>query len=261
VGVEIDNLRFSYGEHSVLHEICFKAEPGDMVAVLGPNGVGKSTLFRCMLGLLRPSSGTILLGGRDIRKLNRAEIAREIAYIPQSVSPAFNYSVLDLVLMGLTNRLGALESPKAAHIEKAEAVLESLGIAHLRHRGCAQISGGELQLALLARALLQSARNLIMDEPTASLDFANQHKVMEHVSALAAKGYTVILSTHDPNLAALHANRVLAIKDGRVLSDGEPQDVLSEPSLSALYGIGVVIRSVDYGGRSIGISLPRERLS
>ena len=256
MSIEIRNLSFSYETHSVLRDISFTAPDGELVAVLGPNGVGKSTMFRCMLGLLRPSSGSILLSGKDLQTLDRAAVAREVAYIPQSVTPAFNYTVLDVVLMGFTNRLALLEAPKKEHIEQALGVLESLGIAHLRHRGCGRISGGELQLTLLARALLQSARILIMDEPTANLDYGNQHRVMEQIGELAARGYTIILSTHDPNLAFLHASRVLALKDGSLLAEGRPQDVLTNETLSALYNIGVLLRTVEYSGREVSISLP-----
>ena len=164
--------------------------------------------------------------------------------------------MLDLALMGITNSLGLLQTPKQTHVEQAMTVLESLGIAHLRHRGCSRISGGELQLTLLARALLQRADILVMDEPTANLDYGNQHRVLERIRALAARGYTVVLSTHDPNLAFLHANRVLALKDGRVMADGKPQEVLTENTLSELYNIGVALRAVAYGGRTVNISLP-----
>jgi iron complex transport system ATP-binding protein len=127
LGIEIKNLCFAYEDRTILHDISFTASDGALVAVLGPNGVGKSTLFRCMLGLLKPSSGMVLLGGRDINKLSRTEAAREIAYIPQSVTPTFNYTVLDMVLMGLTNRLSLLETPSTLHTEKAMACSAASG--------------------------------------------------------------------------------------------------------------------------------------
>ncbi|MDO4552266.1 MAG: ABC transporter ATP-binding protein, partial [Bacillota bacterium] len=214
MAVNIIDLDFSYDTRKVLHNINFSAEGGSLVAVLGPNGVGKSTLFRCILGFLRPDKGSVLLNGREISSLSRQEAAREIAYIPQVASPTFDYTVLEMVLMGVSNQLGYFESPGPAHREQALDTLGDLGIAHLRNRGCAQISGGERQLALLARALIQNAKVLLMDEPTANLDYGNQYRVMERIAGLASKGYTVIFSTHDPNQALLHANRVFALKGG-----------------------------------------------
>lgn len=249
-------MNFSYENHEVLRNIDFLAGSGELIAVLGPNGVGKSTLFKCILGLLKPSSGSILLGDSDIKAMSRSELAKRIAYIPQSSVPSYNYTVLDTVLMGITNKLSAFETPSAEHVEEAVSILESLGIADLRHRGCGRLSGGELQLVLLARALLQSTNIIIMDEPTANLDYGNQFKAMEHIKDLVKQGYTVIFSTHDPNLALLHASRVLSLKDGTLAADGSPQKVLTEKSLSLLYNIGVVIREVEYNGANVNISLP-----
>ncbi len=254
--IEARNIEFSYKGNKVLSGLDFSADSGDVVAVLGPNGVGKSTLFRCMLGFLKPQKGAVLIDGVDIRKMSSAEAARRIAYIPQSVSPVFNYTVLDTVLMGVTNRLGLFQSPRPKDVAKAVDVLNSLGIAHLKHRGCGQISGGERQLALLARALVQEAGVLIMDEPTSNLDYGNSWRVMERISALAGGGYTVFFSTHDPNQAFLHAGRVLVIKEGKVLAFGTPRETLTEELLSDLYNINVSLRSVPYGGGSITVSIP-----
>ena len=245
MSIDISGLCFSYDNHQVLNNIDFSAHDGDLVAVLGPNGVGKSTLFRCMLGFLTPQSGEIIINGHNIRHMDSRAIAREIAYIPQSVSPAFNYTVQDTVLMGMTNQLGTFRSPKKEHVARVMSVLESLGIAHLRHRGCARISGGERQLTLLARALVQNAKVLIMDEPTANLDYGNQYRVMERIGGLADKGYTVIFSTHDPNQALLHTSRALVLSRGKVLASGPSRDVLTEEVLSSLYGIDVSIHDVD----------------
>ena len=253
--IEADKVEFSYKSHRVLRGLSFSSQSGDVVAVLGPNGVGKSTLFRCLLGFLRPQNGAIFVDGRDLRTMNRAETARHIAYIPQSVSPVFNYTVQDIVLMGLTNSLGTFRSPGPIEVEKSVAVLESLGIEHLRHRGCGQISGGERQLALLARALIQEAGILVMDEPTANLDYGNSWRVMDRIVSLASGGYTVIFSTHDPNQAFTHANRVLVIKDGAALAFGPPAEALSEDLLSRLYNINVLVRKVPLNDGEATISL------
>ncbi len=259
MSLEAKGLCFDYDSRPILTDISFSAAGGELLAVLGPNGVGKSTLFRCLLGFLDPRSGEILLNGEPLHKLSRTQAARMIAYIPQTASPAFNYTVLDTVLMGLASRMNPFQSPGPAQTEKAVAVLEALGIAHLRHRGLSRISGGERQLTLLGRALVQDARILVMDEPTANLDYGNQYRVMERARDLAAKGYTVILSTHDPNLAFLHAGRVLALKEGRLLCDGAPEAVLTEETLSSLYGIGVSLRRVRTERGEVTVSIPGTR--
>ena len=254
--IEAKNVEFSYDSQPVLRGLDFSAEAGDVVAVLGPNGVGKSTLFRCILGFLKPQKGTICIDGKDIKSMSSTETARHIAYIPQSVSPVFNYTVQDTVLMGLTNQLGTFQSPRPQDVKRVVEVLESLGIAHLRHRGCGQISGGERQLTLLARALVQNAGVLVMDEPTANLDYGNSWRVMERIGALAGSGYTVIFSTHDPNQAFMHANRVLVLKSGCIIGVGAPCDVLTEQLLSELYNINVLLRTVPYKDGEALISLP-----
>ena len=141
MSIEIRRLGFSYGSTDVLHDITFTAADGDIAAVLGPNGVGKSTLFRCVLGFLAPSEGGILVNGKDMRTLDRRAAAREIAYIPQSCVPSFNYTLLEVVMMGLTNRIGVFDAPRPEHKTAALEAMESLGIAHLAHRESGRASG------------------------------------------------------------------------------------------------------------------------
>ena len=254
--IDARTLSFSYGGAPVLQNVTFRAGPGEVIAVLGPNGVGKSTLFRCLLGFLRPTSGEVRVDDRPLREFSRRELAREVAYIPQSYTPTYDYTVRQCVLMGATAQLGALQSPTDAQQELTERTLESLGIAHLAERGSQRISGGERQLMLIARALVQDARVLIMDEPTANLDYGNSFRVMQRVAQLGASGYTVIFSSHDPNQAFRYATRVLALKNGALLADGAPAQVLTEQTLSALYGIKVAVRPIELGGRIMLTSVP-----
>ena len=177
----VNNLSFSYGPRQVLRNVSFQAQRGEVLSVLGPNGAGKSTLFRCMLGLLTPTSGGTQIDGRDVAHMGASQLSRAIAYIPQSHNPVFNFSVLDMVLMGTTAQLGRFSAPGATQRAQAEEALAQLGIAHLRDRGYCRISGGERQLVLIARAMAQQARILVMDEPSASLDFGNRLRVMETV--------------------------------------------------------------------------------
>ena len=258
MSIEVKNLRFRYGARPVIGDVSFTAEKGELLAVLGPNGVGKSTLFRCLLGFLKPVGGEILVDGKELGAYSRRELAKKIAYIPQSHSPAFDHTVLDSVLMGMTAQLGVFEQPGQAQREKAMQMLRALGMEKLFDRGCMKISGGERQLMLLARALVQDASMLIMDEPTANLDYGNSCRVMERVKKLGQTGYTIIFSTHDPNQAFSYATKVLALKDGGVMAVGAPEAVLTEDVLSRLYGIPVARCEMEtaFGRKTICMPVP-----
>lgn len=245
--IEIDRLRFAYAAKEVLKGVSFSAAAGELLAVLGPNGVGKTTLFRCMLGLQRGYEGTICFDGIDAKSLSPRALAHRIAYIPQTRGPAFCYSAFDMVLMGTTHEISALQVPGRRETETAEGALERLGILALRDKGFGQLSGGEQQLVLIARALAQNSRILLMDEPTASLDYGNQALVLRQVRALADEGYTVLLSTHNPQHALWYADRALALLDGAVEAQGRPADVIDAPLIRRLYGVEVSLESAGHG--------------
>ena len=245
MSIQIDHLSFSYGDHQVLKDVSLNANKGELLSLLGPNGVGKSTLFKCVLGLLQGYSGEAYLEGESTRQLGAKELAKRIAYIPQSHYPSFNFSVFDMVLMGTTAQVGAFSSPSKHHMDAVDAVLDKLGLLSLRGRGYMQISGGERQLVLIARALVQKAKILIMDEPTSNLDYGNQLKVMEEMKKLAADGYCILESTHHPEQAFLYADRLLCMKDGSIIADGSPKEVLSSDLVSRLYGVDVAVRSFE----------------
>lgn len=246
-GLTVSHLKYAYSKKSpeVLHDITFSAHYGDVLSILGPNGVGKSTMFKCILGFFKEYSGTISLDGEDIRALTHKQIAKKIAYIPQSTYPTFNYDVLDVVLMGMTAHLSALSSPNEHHIKEAHTALESLGIGHLENVGYGEISGGERQLVLITRALVQKAKLLIMDEPTANLDYGNQLRIMCRVAELAREGYLIILSTHNPDHAFLYANRVLVLQNGGVIAEGNPDAVLTEEVIRQVYGVDTRISTFE----------------
>ena len=218
----------------MLQGVSFCADKGERIAVLGPNGVGKSTLFRCLLGFLEPKRGCGKIAGRDVQAYSRRALAAELAYIPQSYHPIFDHTVLESVLMGLSAQLGTLTGPRArrprAHADSFRARHRAAGRArlhaHLRRRAAADAAG--------PRALMQNAHTLIMDEPTASLDYGNSFRVMQRIESLSAGGYSVIFSTHEPNQAFRYATKVLALKNGRVLAFGPPADVRRRSSRSAL---------------------------
>ena len=173
-----------------------------------------------------------------------AELSHRVAYIPQSHTPIFNFSVFDMVLMGTTAQLPRFSSPGKQQIQLAEAAMERMGIAHLRDRGCGNISGGERQLALIARAIAQQAKILVMDEPSASLDYGNKLRVMETVKSLTRDDYTVIQSTHDPDQAYLYSDQILALFDGKILACGSPKETISSELISTLYGVDVEVCSM-----------------
>lgn len=242
--MEVTNLSFSYGERQVLKNISFSAEYGQILSVLGPNGVGKSTLFRCMLGLMKPREGDSLIDGISVRDMSARELSRKIAYIPQSHNPVFNYSVLDMVLMGTTAQMGGFSSPGRVQVKLAKQTLERLGIGDLSGRGYGNLSGGERQLVLIARAMVQNAKILIMDEPSSSLDYGNRLRVMDTVRDLGKDGYAIIQSTHDPDQAYLYSDKILALYGGEVLAFGTPEETIREELISRLYGVDVEVCSL-----------------
>lgn len=239
--IKVDQLSFSYADAQVLNEVSFSVEEGQLVAVLGPNGVGKSTLFRCILGLLRGYSGTALLDGREAKNMDRRVLAKTVAYIPQTVAPTFNYTVLESVLMGTTGQVGVLHAPGQTQKDTAWKMLKLLGIEDLAHRGVAKLSGGERQLVLIARALAQDAKILIMDEPTANLDYGNQQRVLAQIRKLADQGYTILLSTHNPEHAMQYATHILALQGGKICADGPVASALTSELIQKLYGISANI--------------------
>lgn len=242
--IEVSNLSFSYGDRLVLDNVNFTAKENQLLSVLGPNGAGKSTLFRCILGLLRGYNGQVLLDGIEIRNIGIREMAKLVAYIPQSHYPSFNFSVFDMVLMGTTVQVSAVSSPGCKQTKLVNKALEKLGICHLKNRGYKQISGGERQLVLMARALVQEAKVLILDEPTANLDYGNQIRVLTQIKSLAKEGYTIIQSTHNPEQTFMFSDTVMVMKAGKVLASGTPNEIFTEELIQSLYGLEVEMKSL-----------------
>jgi iron complex transport system ATP-binding protein len=243
------DLSIGYRGHLVGSGISLALAPGEVLCLLGPNGAGKTTLFRTLLGLQRALGGAVLLDGRPIDRMRPAEIARVMAYVPQAHVTEFSYSVLDVVLMGRTARLRSFASPGSEDRRIALDKLRSLGIADLAGEDYTQISGGQRQLVLIARALTQGAPFLVMDEPTASLDFGNQAMVLARIRELAAEDYGIVLSTHDPDHALLVATRVAIITDGGLKAVGKTRDIVTAEALSALYRTEVQVEETPSGRR------------
>ena len=243
----VENVSFAYDKHTVLHDVSFGVEKGEFLSVLGPNGVGKSTLFRCILCALGNYHGTISVDGQDIRTLSHRECARRIAYIPQTHRPTFGYTVLDTALMGTTRQLSPFQQPRREQIDMAHEALCRMGVDHLSERNFGQLSGGEQQLVLIARAIAQQSDILIMDEPTSALDYGNQLRVLQQVHDLSREGYTVLLSTHNPQHALTFADRVLALHEGTVAAHGNAKEVLTPALMQKLYRIDVTFTDTQGG--------------
>ncbi len=240
-------LAFGYGAKVVGRDVDLAVQPGEVLCLLGPNGSGKTTLFKTMLGLLAPQAGRVNLGGAPMAKLTRLEIARRVAYVPQAHSAHFPFRVIDMVVMGRTAHLGLFASPTHEDRRKALRALERLGIGELAENEYTRISGGQRQLALVARALAQDAPAIVMDEPTASLDFGNQVVVLSEVKRLAAQGLAVLLSTHDPDHAFSIADRVALLDGGRLIAQGLPGEVLTPERLRTVYGVSVAVERLPQG--------------
>ena len=245
--LQVNDLSFSYGKHRVLEGVSLEAQEGEFLSLLGPNGVGKSTLFRCILGLLTPQRGEILVDGEAVSRLSPASLARKIAYIPQAHDPVFHYSVYDMILMGTAAQTGVFSAPKKEQNQLVESVMERLGLSPLAERSYRTLSGGERQLVLIARAMAQKAGILLMDEPSASLDFGNRIRVMNTAKELCREGYCVIQTTHDPEQAYLYSDSILALHRGKVLAHGKPRDIFTEELISTLYGVDVEICNIKQG--------------
>lgn len=257
MSVSVENLSFSYCTHDVLDNVSFQAEAGELLAVLGPNGVGKTTLFRCILGLQRNYTGTIRINGDDTKALSTRELAHRVAYISQLHGQTFAYSVLDMVLMGTSHTLSAIAVPGRRETETAMAALENLGVANLAKKNFSHLSGGEQQLVLIARALAQQTKTLLMDEPTASLDYGNQSQVLDTVRKLVTDGYSVILTTHNPQHALWYADKALAISEGRSVAFGTPRDIIVPELIKKLYGVRVDV--FDTEGGALIAPIPERR--
>src|SRR5262245_12442784 len=220
---------------------------GEVLALLGPNGGGKTTLLKTLLGLLLPKAGEVRLDGRALSSHSVRERARHIAYVPQTHVATFAFPVEAVVLMGRTAHGNLFRRPTAKDREVAAAALARFGIAPLAERPYTMISGGERQLALLARAFAQEPQFIVLDEPTASLDFGNQGRVMREMQVLAKSGLGVLFTTHDPNHALRAADRAFLLRAGECVGEGPVKDILNKAQLEALYG-APVHRIADAGG-------------
>ena len=235
MNIEGRDLTIGYPDRTVGHGLDVALSTGEVLALLGPNGGGKTTLLKTLLGLLKPKAGEVLLGDKPLDNYSIRERARVVAYVPQVHISTFAFTVETVVLMGRTAHGSLFSRPSGQDRAVAQAALERFGIAALANRPYTMISGGERQLVLLARALAQEPQFIVLDEPTASLDFGNQGKVMKEIRALAKSGHGVLFTTHDPNHALRAADRAYLLREGTRIADGPVATVLNREQLESLY--------------------------
>ena len=244
--LETNGLMFSYdGRRNVLDDISLSFHEGEFVVLLGRNGAGKTTLFRNLLGLLKADGGSVYVDGRDFLSMSARERAGYMAYIPQESHPDFSYSVLTSVLMGTTSSLSMLASPGRRQLETAYEALERFGLAPFANRMVDSLSGGERQLVLCARAIAQGSRILLFDEPTSSLDWANQIRTLDTIRSLTREGYLAIVSTHNLEQALNWATRLVLLKNGKVHADGTSGELACSCFLSSFYDMDIRVEKME----------------
>ncbi|CAI9122071.1 ABC transporter ATP-binding protein [Brytella acorum] len=243
--LEARDLNFVRGGRSVLKGIDFHLRGGEMVGLLGINGAGKSTFLRLLLGLLRPSSGQILLDGVDLQDWRRREIASRIAYVPQAFDVELPFTVREMVTLGRAPHPREGRFSAGADRDAVDRALTRLALQPLADRPCAELSGGERQRVMLARALAQETPALVLDEPTNGLDYGHQIRLLDLLRRLADEGRTILLTSHHPEELYTRADRVAVLKEGDILADGRPDAIIHESVMSALYA--VPLAQIDHG--------------
>jgi iron complex transport system ATP-binding protein len=250
-----ENISFGFPEKQVLKKISFNVRRGEIISLLGPNGSGKTTLLKTLLGLYTLDAGRVFFEGCSISDIPQKALARKIAYVPQIHRASFAYSVIDVVLMGRIPHKAFFSRFSPEDTDIALAALDKLSILHLKDRPYTRISGGERQLTLIARAMTQGAMTFIMDEPANGLDYGNQIKLLESLMDLGDEGYTFIKSTHFPDHALWIADRVIMLKEGTIVADGPPGEVITSENLFSLYRREVDVHSLR---ESFKVCIPRK---
>ena len=239
--LEVDKLCFRYPntKRTILKDVSFSLDHGEVLSILGANGAGKSTMLNCIANLYSPVSGEIRLHGKPMKDLSMTEVARLIGYVPQIHTPTYAYSVREFVVMGRTPYIGTFSKPSAEDYDIAENAIESLGISHLIDKDYSRISGGERQMVTIARAIAQQPEIILMDEPTAHLDYGNQYRTVEMIARLAEDGFALLMTTHNPDHAIILNGKVAVLNQKGVLGVGMASETLTDGLLSNLYGLRI----------------------
>jgi iron complex transport system ATP-binding protein len=248
--IQVENIAFSYSHDvatAVFQNVSLTVQSGDVFCLLGPNGIGKSTLLKCMGSILQIQQGRILLNGQNLSAIKLADVAKHIGYVPQGLVSAFPFRIKDIIIMGRAPHLSVLASPSRADMEIAYKAMEMVGVAHLADRPCDSVSGGEWQLTLIARALVQEPQILLMDEPTSHLDMGNQLKILQVIKDLSSDGMTIVMASHFPDHAFLVANVVAIMNNGKIVQIGAPEEVITDQNMKTTYGVDVQIVQLEGG--------------
>jgi len=254
--IMVESLSFAYGKTTVLRDVTLDISPGTLTSILGPNGSGKTTLLKVILGLFKPSTGTIKICGRNLTEIPLNERARLMAYVPQRHQAMFAYSVLDVVAMGRMPFSGLFCRISDTDYDLAAECLKRLNIGPLADRPYTEISGGEQQLALIARALVQKAEILILDEPVAGLDYGNQLMLLEQLRNLAVSGITCLKTTHYPEHALWTSDNAIFLRDGRVIASGRAEEIINSEMLFKLYGARIIVAETNTGTHKMRTCVP-----
>ena len=252
--LEVENADFSYEKgRPILEGVSFGIDSGQVLSILGRNGIGKSTLIKCILNILELSGGSVRLMGEDVKRLGTARIASHVGYVPQTHHVVFPFSVFEFVLMGRAPHISVFRSPRKQDYRITAHALDKIGISHLADKTIAEISGGERQMAMIARAVAQAPQILIFDEPTSHLDMANQLKVLSVIEMLSKEGISVIMSSHFPDHGFLLSQRIAVMQHGRIVAEGTAEEVITSDNLFEAYGIEIDVCYVHEAGRRVCI--------
>jgi iron complex transport system ATP-binding protein len=234
--LKVNDLTFSYGRQHVFKDISFKIKKGELCALFGPNGTGKTTLFKCCLKFLLPDSGTVRIKGKDIRRLKPKQMARLVAYVPQAHHCAFPFTVSQMILMGRTPHLNRFFTPGAKDRKLADQAMETLGISRLADIAFNRLSGGQQQMVLIARAIAQQTELIFLDEPAAALDFENQIRLWQTLQTIAEQGTAILACTHDPNHVSWFCHSTVVLDKSELLAKGDPDQVMTQEMMNRIYG-------------------------
>jgi iron complex transport system ATP-binding protein len=243
--LKVENLHFDFDGLEVLKDISFSVEKGELCALFGPNGTGKTTLLKCLIKLVNYKKGTVFVENKNINTMKEAEVAKLIAYVPQEHKPPFPYLVKEVVLMGRTPHMGGTFGPSEKDIKAAIEAIELIGLADIADRPYTALSGGQRQLVLLARAFAQGTKILLLDEPTSNLDFQNQIMIWRIIKELTKKGISALTCTHDPNHVSWFCDKVIVLGNNGIVANGNPAKALTEETLNEIYGGVCSVKSFD----------------
>lgn len=256
MNIDLRNVSCGYGNRVIQSGISFSVKSGEICCLLGPNGVGKTTLFKTMLGFIKRISGEILLDGQDIAKMPLKKLAKNFGYVPQAQGSPFPYTVEEVVTMGRISHMGLFATPGRKDRNIANSIMENLEISYLKNKLYTEVSGGERQMTLIARALAQEPSFLVMDEPTANLDFGNQIRVLRQINRLSQEGIGIIMTTHFPDHAFQCRSKVALLQRNKPFMFGNADEIVTEENLQSAYGVSIKVADIPVGSRKISACIP-----